>query len=240
MPITQPSKIIMAVPEYRLDQIIGIKSGSLSITAPTAITEFTNASATFTTGFGDTCLFQGVFSTDSGTSWNDFGAYRPNLTTAGQPVLQTVTCQGWVTPTGVFTAYGTNWYDFVHSTGTTYTIQYKIVFFAKDMQGLTTTIPTNEILTYDSSFNYLKIFSSGTFANNTGSPSVVTHNLGYVPRVRAWITTSSSSPYTANSLLSYDWPGNSNFNIEVDSSSATFDAIVGYGTVNVLYRIYLD
>jgi|SRR5882757_594111 len=239
MSVTDATKINMAIPGYKIDQIIGIHSGSFLIAAPTFLSSPTTATDNFTTGFNDTCLFQGIFSVDGGTSWNDFGSYKPNLSTPAQPVLQTVTCQGWVTPAGVFQAYAQNFYDNVHATGTAYTVDYKVAFLAKDDQNAITPIPTNEILNYLSSFNYQKIFASDTFANG-GSPTVVAHNLGYVPKVRAWGTSTLGSPFISGSMLSYDWFGGSNFNVKIDTTNVTFDAITGYGTVNIDYRIYLD
>jgi len=239
--ITNPGALHLAVPVNRIDQIIGVHTGAFIISAPTAAPggSPTNASDSFTTGFGDTCLFQGIFSVDGGASWNDFGSYKPNLTTPAQPVLQTVTCRGWVTPAGVFTAYAENNYDLVHGSGVSYVVQYKVAFLAKDDQGAITPLPRSEILNYSSSFNYQKIYIGSSFANGGGATTIA-HNLGYVPKVRAWITSSRSSPFPANSLLSYDWPGGSNFNIKVNSTNAVFDSISGYGTANILYRIYLD
>lgn len=236
--LTNPAAIFMAIPKYRIDNIIGIHTGSFGISAPTSSSGPITATQSFTTGFSDTCLFQGIFSTDSGATWNDFGANKPNLTTPGDPVLDTVTCQGWVTPTGVFTAQGLNFFDFTHNVGTAYTIQYKVVFFAKDNQRAITPLPTNEILKYNSGFNYQKIYLSGTFTNNTGSSTTIAHNLGYVPKVRAWFISTTLS--VANSLFSYDWAGQGGYNITVDNSNATFDAIVGDGATTVIYRIYLD
>lgn len=238
MPITNPSALNMAVPYNGIDNIIGVHSGSFAIAAPTAISSPVNASDPYTTDFGDTCLLQGIFSVDAGATWNDFGSMQPDLTTVNQPVLQTVTCQGWVAPDGTFTAYGTNYYDNVHSVGTAYTIQYKVVFLAKDDQGAVTPLPTTQVLAYQSSYNFQKIFSKGSFANDV-IPTVIPHSLGYNPKVRAW-GTSTIGVYPSGSMLSYDWFGSSNFNIEVTTSTVTFDAITGYGTVNVFYRIYLD
>jgi len=239
--VTDATKINMAVPEYKIDQIIGIHSASFSISAPTpGPGSPATASDPFDTGFGDTCLFQGIFSVDGGTSWNDFGSYKPDLSTPTQPVLQTVTCQGWVTPAGVFEAYAQNFYDIVHATGTAYTVDYKVAFLSKDDQEAITPIPTNEVLNYLSSFNYQKIFDGDRFANG-GVPTVVSHNLGYVPKVRAWGTsTLGGAPFPTGSMLSYDWFGDSNFNIKVSTTDVTFEAITGYGTVNIDYRIYLD
>ena len=249
MAITNRSAIYMASPEYPIDNIIGIHTGSFSVSAPSSTNSPTTATSTFTTGFGDTCLFQGIFSTN-GTDWNDFGAMQPNLSTAGQPVLQTVTCYGWVDSSGVFTATGVNYYDSVHNTGTAYTIQYKVAFLAKDSQGTVTPIQTNEILAYDSANNYQKIFSSGSFSNGSGTTTIA-HNLTYVPKVRAWfdLSTSTTAGYgyvtvPSNSISTLDlWP-QTYPQVEVNSTDALFASILdGNGAVasgTVYYRIYLD
>ncbi len=245
MALVHPENIYMAVPINQIDQIIGIQTGSFGIVAPTASGP-TTASSTFTTGFGDTCFFQGIFSTDGGSSWNDFGTYRPNLSTPTQPVFQTVSCFGYVTSSGIFTAAGVNWYDFVHSIGNAYTIQYKVAFLAKSDQGSITPISTNEVLTYSSANNYQKIYLQSSFANS-GSNTVIAHNLGYIPKVRVYFKTTNSTAGTegvytvpAGAMMTLDWfyP-----NIYVDSSNLTITPVIdNVGTVagTVYYIIYLD
>lgn len=252
MSITDRTAINMAVPAYKVDQIIGIKTGSFSIVAATVGSQEKFASAAFDTGFGDSCFFQGVFSTDSGASWNDFGVYRPNLTTPGQPVLQTVTCYGIVSPAGVFTAAGVNWWDNVHATSSVYTIQYKVAFLAKETQGFITPIPTSESLYYSSEFNYQKYLLSlaSSFPSTTGS-TPITHNLGYVPKVRAFFSPTSTSnnadgiSITAGSIVTLDHYQYAT-NVYVNSTQATFTdistTVSPRTTVNgtVFYRIYID
>lgn len=51
---------------YPSDMIIGIHSGSFTVAAPSVGSNTTNTD-TFTTGFGTSCYFQGIFSTDGGT-----------------------------------------------------------------------------------------------------------------------------------------------------------------------------
>lgn len=243
----------MAAPAYGLDNIIGIKTGSFTVTAPTAFS-FKTATDPFDTGFGTTCLFQGIFSTDGGTTWNDFGSYTPDLTTPGSPVFQTVTCRGYVTSGGVFTAVGINWYDNVHLTGTSKTIQYKVVFLAKKNQGIITPIATNETLYYKSSLNYQKIYLQDTFAVSTVSSTPVAHNLGYVPKVRAWFTPTNATSgnegvatIPAGALTTLDWFSSSgsgdSASVQVDTANVTFTTILANpaaqsGTQE--YRIYLD
>lgn len=251
MPIVTPANIRMAVPAYKIDQIIGIHSGSFVVSAP-ALFGSTTAPDTFDTGFGDSCFFQGIFSTDGGSSWNDFGTYRPNLSTPAQPVFQTVTNYGMVSPTGIFTATAKNWYDFVHSSTSAYTIQYKVLFIAKDTQGLITPIPTNEILYYSSAYNYQKYLppNSSSFSSTSGT-TPITHGLGYVPKVRAWFAPTSTSnnvdgiSIPAGSITTMDNYQDAT-NITVNTTQAIFTDVsttVSPRTrINgtVFYRIYID
>lgn len=247
MSVTNPVALNMAVPYKGIDNIIGIHNGSFSIAAPTLATFKTNASDPFITGFNDTCLFEGIFSVDGGTTWNDFGVNVPNLTTPTAPVLQTVTCQGYISPAGVFTAYSSNFYDLVHSVGTAYTIQYKVVFFAKDNQGSINPIPTKQILVYESVSNFQKIYLKGSVPD-TGGIIPINHNLGYVPKVRAWfVTPTTFGTAVANSLYTYDWvTGGGATNtayVNVDTSVVDFTSLVTVGLVSsatIIYRIYLD
>lgn len=251
MPIVTPANIYMAVPAYKIDQIIGIHSGSFVVTAP-GVFSSTTASDPFTTGFGDSCFFQGIFSIDGGGSWNDFGTYRPNLTTPAQPVLQTVTCYGMVNPSGVFTATAKNWYDIVHSSSSSYTVQYKVLFIAKETQGIITPIATNEILYYSSKHNYQKYLAanSSSFTSTSGT-TPITHNLGYVPKVRAWFSpTSTSNNADGISILAGSIVTMDNYqyatNVTVNTTSAVFTdistTVSPRTTINgtVYYRIYID
>ena len=245
MSITNPLAVHMVVPDYRIDNIIGICTGSFTIAAPTSLEGTSTAIKAFTTGFSDTCLFQGIFSVDGGSSWNDLGVYRPNLSTPGEPVLQTVTCRGYVSTGGIFTAVGLNWYDNVHNTSQSYTIDYKIAFMAKDDQASVIPIATTEKIQYESSYNYQKIYLSGTFASTTGTP--VDHNLNYVPKVRGWFSPNSATygsegvyQIPANCLTTLDW---FSANIKVSTTAANFTEVQdnnGQLDGTMYYRIYLD
>lgn len=250
MPIKDPTAINLAVPLNRVDQIIGIHSGAFTVNAPSAIDGFLTASDSFVTGFGDSCNFQGIFSVDGGASWNDFGVYRPNLSTPGAPVFQTVTCRGYITSLGLFVASAINWYDNVHATSSSYTVNYKVAFLAKDTQGILTPIPTNEKLYWHSKYNFQKVSTSGSFANS-GSNTAIAHGLGYVPKVRAFFVTTNDTTgaegivtVPAGSLMTLDWFLSIFTSVYVDSSNLTFTPIQDSvpstvpGTVN--WRIYLD
>lgn len=241
---------------FQSDMIIGVHSDSFTVGSPPSFGTSTNTD-TFTTGFGTSCYFQGIFSTDDGSSWNDFGIYRPNLSTPSQPVLQTVTCRGYVTSTGVFTAVGINWYDFVHSTGSSATIKYKVVFFAKQSQGSITPLAITEKAFFDSRYTVQKIYLKGTFLTSTSSNKIITHNLGYYPKTRSFFEPSSSTggneglaTIPAGAMTTLDWFSQSgsgeSADIEIGTSSITFTPLqdnVSFpngitGTQH--YLIYLD
>lgn len=235
------TKIRMAVPTYEIDKIIGVVSGTFNIAAPTLVDQVKSSTSSHVTGFGATCYFQGIFSVDGGTTWNDFGAMIPDLSTPGFPVQETVDCNCSMIG-GTLTVTGTSWWDNVHGTGTARTVQYKIALIAKNSQTSITPIPTEEILYYSSAYNYQKIFMKGQVAFNlagtgVGSSSSVTHGLGYVPKVRAFYQ-------ETNGTLRMLPIGNYKIEPRVTTTNVTFyqDAYWDLTAINgnVEYRIYLD
>lgn len=239
----------MAVPEYGIDQIIGVKTGSFTIGSSTfPIGNPTLATQSIATGFGDTCYFDGIFSTDSGTTWNQFGVHQPQ---AG-PTFQTVSCYGYTLGNNLVLK-GINY------TSSSYTIQYKVALIAKNNQGNITPTPTNEILVYNSSANYQKIKTKGSVAfspvSGVQNSALAMHNLGYIPKVRAFYIPSQSS--TSTSLGIFTLPANvittfdmwAPLQIRIDDTTVTFfddegnvtppsPPTVPPGTID--YRIYLD
>lgn len=229
MPILTEAAAFMSVPAYGIDQIIAVYSGSFTVGAASA-GSFATATATNTTGFGDNCYFQGIYALDGGSTWNDFGVYQPNLVTAASPVFQTQTCRGYVTSGGVFTAVGINWYDNVHASSSSHTIQYKVALFSKIGQGIITPVATNELTAHTSKYNSQKVFDSGTFAISTSASTVVVHGLGYVPKFRAFFvptnsTAGSEGAYTvpAGAMTTLDWFSTS---LQLDTTQATFGTVV--------------
>lgn len=245
-----PTKISMAVPKYSVDQIIGITSGTVSVAAATSGLGDTikTATETFDTGFGESCYFQGIFSLDGGTTWNDFGTYIPYLGTPGQPVFQTTTCRGYITSGGVFTAVGINWWNFVTGSSSAYDIDYKVALIAKVDQGPIEPIATNESLYYRSNTNYQKVVDADTFTSSTSSNTTIVHNLSYVPNVRAFFVNDSATvggdgayEVPAGAMCTPDWFNN---NILIDDTSVTFTPMFDSSSSGVAgtvhYRIYLD
>jgi len=233
---------------FNTDMVIGVHSGSLSLSAPTLSNSPTTATDSYVTTFGAVCYFQGIFSSDNGTTWNDFGSYTPNLTTAGQPVLQTVTCRGYVSPTGTFVAVGLNWYDLVHSSGTAKTVLYKVAFFATPTQGNITPTGTNEEIAYSSLYNSRKIYRGTSFPVSTTQSTSISHPLGYVPKVTSFFVPTNSTSgnegivtVPAGSMMTLDWFST---DVQVSTTGVTFttvkDAASGAIAGMQHYIIYLD
>lgn len=243
-----PSKLQIVVPDYPLDQIIGYFTGSVAVGSGGTPS---NTTISIPHGFGDSCYFQGIFSSDNGVTWNDFGTEIP---TPGSPLptFQTIGCNTYTDTTNI-NIIGINW------TGTPVTVLYKLYALAKNtMAAPLNPIPTTQKLSFSSGFNFQRIAFKGTVPlnvplNTTGS-QVVIHNLGYVPIVRAFLFRVSSPTtclpiiFDADTGLSFASAmegGLSSVQVRLTSSSLTFfvdntsassSSAIG---VTVDYRIYL-
>lgn len=239
---------------FKVDNIIGVRTGGISITAPTALQGLLVVRSSVPLSWNDSCYYQGIFSTDGGTTWNELGVMQPNLTTPGQPVLDTVMLQAYVTPSSLNLVM-TNYYDSVHSTSAAYTAQYKIVLFAKNTQGTINVESANEKTIFDSRVNYQKIYlaSSIAFSPTVGIVNTYTipHSLGRVPRVRAFyipsvpLTDQSGTTCIAGGIYTFDWIGNINAQADItnmyiyDDETASI-GVPSFPTGTIDYRIYID
>lgn len=242
MAATNPSALHLLVPDYPLDQIIGVTSGTLSVAAPSGFVN-TTANANFAHGFGDSAYFQGIFTADGGTTWNDFGSMIP-ITVAGNPVFQTVGCSAICDTTNLtitLTSYVTN---FVTGTGSAATITYKVFLLAKNtMAQPVNPLPTNQILSFSSGFNFQQIAYKGSLSlavssGASGSVSFI-HNLGYVPIVRAFQFLSASPTVCRPIGTAFI----ADPQVELTNTTLTFFADLGSSgsslNTNIHYRIYL-
>lgn len=192
---------------FDTDKIIGTLSGSTFSVAPTAITSVTTTAENISTGFGEPCYYKGIFSIDGGTTWNDFDAMVPNTSTPGSPVFDTQNCFAEVRDN--FVQLRTeNWYNSVAGSGAAYTFLWKIVLFSKNGQGSIEPLPIAQQEFFTSkNRRYEMIAQQGeeTFNINSsaGQTVVVSHSLGYVPRVQAFYrefspTSRIQTPYPFN------------------------------------------
>lgn len=225
---------------YDTDKIIGIHTGSISVGAGDMFGTPGVATDTFDTGFGDTCFFEGLVSVDGGTTWNPIGTFIP----AAGPTFQTTSALAYMVG-GTLTVKAVNYITSAK------TVQYKMVFFAKDNQGALTPLTIIDNLFFDSNKNYQKIFSSSNFAVSTSAATSVTHSLGYVPKVRAFFSPTSA---TTGSNGSVAIPAGClttistfvNPNIQITTSSVSFGVISDSSSYpsgingTLYYRIYYD
>lgn len=247
MAVTEPSAINMSVPDYTIDQIIGVFTNTLSIGAPTPSPGEITVNDVKPHGFGDSCYFQGIFTTDGGVTYNDFGAQTPNLAPP-EPQFQTVDVEAIIDTANVNINI-TNFYDVAHSTSSAYTVTYKIYLLAKNtMAKPITPIKTNNVLLYNSSDNYQKAFLRGTVPINvasgaTGFSMDILHNLQAIPKVRAFFLP-TSSPKTVYGINN---PPLSAPAIEAHITTTDLVFYSDQGAIgalgvngNIEYRVYLD
>lgn len=224
-----------------VDQIIGVHTGSISVGAPTSGQGSLSTIDTYTHSFGDSAYFQGIFTTDNGTTWNDFGAQTPYL--GGTfPAFQTADCNATVDTTKA-NITGTSWYDFGNSRSVAYTFAYKIFLMAKNIMAQPITpLPVNEDIFLASKYNYQKIAFADTsalsVADNTAGGVPVSHNLGYFPKVRAWWF-DAATPTICRPLTS------ARIQTRISTTDVTFfvDNTFGVGANTngkIEYRIYYD
>jgi hypothetical protein len=177
-----------------IDQILGTYTGSFASPSPAAPGLPVLSSAVITTNIPETTFFKGIFSTDGGTTWNDFNAQTPIY--AGGLTLQTVQVYG-KSAVGSFTVYSSNaWIGSVNNV----VVLYKVVIFAKPNQGNVTPQPFGTNTVFDSRLNYQKIAVDNVLSVTEaafGSGSYTTaHNLGYVPKVRGYLEYAVGATYS--------------------------------------------
>lgn len=250
-----PKKVLLWVPKYNTDKVIGIFEGTLSVAAPTALQGNLYAEVLHDTGFNDTCLTQCVYSLDGGVTFDDDNMTIADLSTPGSPVFQTCDVTSFCRGSQVGIA-ADNWYNSVTGNGTARTIQYRIYCLAKYNQGKLTPKATSETVYFNSTSNYLKIMNGGDSAQAytplpAGDQTLsFIHNLGYVPNARAYMEYTSANeiwPVTIN-----QYPGTgfgtphqlvpAEIHLDTTTMQIAMPSSIRTGTPNIKvhYRVYLD
>jgi len=249
MAITNPAALSLAIPSNKIDQIIGIFPGTLSIPAPTAAQSVVYAEISQPTGFLDTCLTQCVYSIDNGATWNDGDMTIPTISSFN-PVFQTVDVTSFSdsNTVGIMAA---NWYNNIANTGTAWTILYKIYCIAKSNQGFITPVNTTYKLNYTSSSNFLKIDkdnrTSMTLPVGTTTYSVP-HTPGYIPNARGYIEYASGRiiPVSPHQYPGTGFGANNNSvttKVTIDTSNVNYIMANSLASAQAVYlhsRTYLD
>lgn len=218
----------------QIDKIIGTYTGSFVSTAPTSVGGSTTVSEPITTNITIPTFFQGIYSIDNGTTWNDFcnkqyilppGIFFPFFTVTGKSTANTMTITA------------VNFYNYNTSTGTAYTVLYKVALIAQPNQGIITPQPIGTDIFFDSRENYQKILlddETPVSIGSLGSASyTIPHNLEYIPKVRLFIFNNADS--SMSELDQADAVSLSTTDVFV-----TYNAPLG-GIVGTLYtRVYYD
>lgn len=189
------------------DMILGTFTGSLFSAAPSPTsTQKTTTTTAIATGIPEKTFFQGIFSTDNGVTWVDFNSNIVNSTNPSFVGLQTQMMYGRSAP-GTLTLSADNWtyYNGTGYTSASYTFLYKVVLFARKDQGNVTPQPVAQQLAFSARYNYQKIFRDSifpfSFAVGT-TTAVLTHGLGYIPKVRSYVDNFS---FADNTVSLYDF-----------------------------------
>lgn len=175
---------------YNIDKIIGTYTGSFDLPAPTA-GNTTTVTVSMPTNINNTTFYQGIFSLDGGNNWNSFYTDIANVISVDPSVNPQGDCEVYGTSTaGMINIIGLNTANFSATKFFSFTPLYKVALIAKPSQDNITPQPIGTNQYFNSTYNYQKIFmdtvnqSSGTDITTT-----VTHNLNYIPKIRAFYET---------------------------------------------------
>jgi len=222
-----------------VDKILGTYTGSFTSTQPSATPPAkTTVTESITTNIADTTFFQGIFSIDGGTTWNDFGYNKFPLQVFG------------LSQSGTFKIIAINSHSFINpGSDSAYTVSYKVALIAKPSQGTISPQPIGSISFFKSSLNYQKILSdtSQNASVASGSTGTLTfnHTLGAIPKVRSFIEGSNPGFGTGMyELCTMDNYGIGCINVTESTSSVlvNIDNTPYAGTIAgaVYMRIYYD
>lgn len=250
--VFNPTKITMAVPKYNADKIIGVFSGSITVAAPTVVNQVVYAEDVQTTGFGNTCLTQLIYSIDNGVTWNDENTAIPYLPVSGFPVFQVIDVSSFSRTNQVGVALN-NWYNNVTSSSTAYTVLYKVFCLSKSDQGATIPLPNNYSLYYTSKDNYLKIFDASKTATSVpATPSTatvtITHGLGYAPTSRGFLEYSNGEIWPASinqyNGTNFTGPSHNPVSTSIQPDTVNVNYVMGSSSltqaINLYSVVYLD
>lgn len=208
-----------------IDKIIGTYTGSFALNSPAAGATNTQT-IPLTTNIPATTFYQGIFSLDAGANWNPFYTDLRHVESVDPSVNPQGSTQVYGESTaGTFNVIGKNVANVTATQFFDYTVLYKVALIAKPSQGTITPQPIGSDQFFNSGLNYQKIFrDTSTASSGTNQTVTINHNLGYVPRVRAFSETAGvmrGRPVTVNT-----------------TTASVF--LAGLVTATVYIRVYYD
>lgn len=238
MSVRDSSKLVMAVPENSMDQIVDVLQGSFGAAAATVSGgSVFDTFSSFDHGITvpDTFLFQGLWSIDGGATWQEIGNTVPLGANANG--LETLNVSG---SSILDVANNTQFFSLGANNGhpAAYTVQYKIFLMARSDQDHVPNKPLIKPLRYSSKNKYMKVAVDSSINLSTGGPTTILHNLGYLPNFDVWVRSHFQSSPDDFYRLDQGSPKclitDSSIQLPARSSSSTLLEAKAY------YRIYLD
>lgn len=220
MALTNLSKIAAALPANTIDKIVWANQVSGSRGA--------SGTDSFGIGIAPSLGFPfGIYSTDGGATYTDFGYYSFSSKFTIKPATQgTISYNNAGTVSVSWTITGAiNWTGFIG-------------LIIPSASSLTMSQPatTTGKIAYKSGGNFQKLFSEGSFTQPVAGAATTTiaHNLGYVPQVRAYTDDGNNIIRFLNSVGTEA--------IKIDENNLTFalGAWGGPNPRNIYYRIYYE
>ena len=130
-----------------------------------------------------------------------------------------------------------------NNSGTTKTIYYRIWAFAPSTASLdsivSSTIDTGDNFILNTDYNYMKLAYNG-YLPISGTQSVFTHNLGYIPRVKVWAISGITDPLVYIQSISTDPTGSSGSSVGLYVTTTQIIMMNNGGYNGIEYRIYYD
>jgi hypothetical protein len=238
MAITHPENLVFAIPDSKIDQIVDIITGSLSVGAGVDNGfGFITAATTDVEHIaheGKAYLYKGVWSFDNGATWQDLGNSVIVGSASGSGLRTLTLGAGFGTDHGLDSLASLD--VGASNEGTIgYTILYKILCLARPDQGSVTGKALIQPLRYSSANKYMKIHKEGLITLPTSGTTSITHDLGYIPNFNAWalITFDLTAPDSLQlSNTSNPYVDTRNFNTTLHSTASV--------KRQLYYRIYKD
>ena len=236
MSLIDNARDVLFASSLDIDKVLGIYTGTFELPSSGVAGTDNTVTTEITTNIDETTFFYGIYSIDGGDNWNIFNT---NIDHVESEDL-TVNPEGEYVVLGQsepnkFTMTAVNTSDFTATLFFDYDVMYKVALLSRPNQGdVEIQTITNDIW-FDSRKNYQKIaVDSVTDTDGTDVVNVISHNLGYIPKVTAFIEASDvlldsgSIIYSANSL-----------NVAITTTNVTV-TVSGTYTGTLYTRIYYD
>lgn len=128
-------------------------------------------------------------------------------------------------------------FDVLNLTQSSITVYYRVIFYAKPNENVTTPASASELDSFalSTDYNNPKIFLQGSAAPN----DTVTHGLGYLPQMDLWYRTTTGVIFRFKDATLFNSPDRPRAQIST-SSLQLYDSDFGYRVQEWYYRIYVD